>query len=142
MHLRVLRVFAACFPLIALAPPSTAHGLDVEASWAPNVAKTGDTAAIYLRIANDAYHAEYLYRAASPVAARVELHRTAPSGRMMKVNRMEIPFDDRLDMREAGYHLMLIGLKRTIAPGETVPLELTFSDNQIHKMNVTVPRAE
>lgn len=142
MHLRVLRVITACFPLIALAPASMAHGLDVEASWAPDVSQTPDTAAIYLRIANDAFHPEYLYRAASPAAARVEIHRTAPAGHMMKVSRMEIPLDDRIDMRKAGYHLMLIGLRSAIRPGQTVPLELTFSDNQIHKMTVTVPRGD
>lgn len=140
MHLRILRVITTSFPLIALAPATMAHGLDVEASWAPEVTKTADTAAIHLNIANEAFHPEYLYRAVSPVAARVELHRTAPSGDMMKVDRMEIPMDDRLDMRKAGYHLMLIGLKRAIRPGESVPLELTFSDDQIHKMNVKVPR--
>ncbi len=59
---------------------------------------------------------------------------------MTKVDRVEIPFDDHLDMQKAGYHLMLIGLKRPIRPGETIALELTFSDDQVQKTNVIVPR--
>lgn len=139
MQSGILSVFSVCFLLLALSPSAAAHGLDVEGSWAPEVTKSPDTGAIYLRIVNDSYHPEYLHRVTSAIATRVELHRTAPSGRMTKVERLEIPYDDRLDMRKAGYHLMLIGLKRQIEPGETVPLELTFSDNQIHKMIVPVP---
>lgn len=139
MQSRILSVVAVGLLWAGLAPVATAHGLDVAARWAPEVSNSPGTGAIYLRIVNESYHPEYLHRVTSAVATRVELHRTAPSGRMTKVDQLEIPYDDQLDMRKAGYHLMLIGLKRRIEPGETVPLELTFSDNQIHKMNVSVP---
>lgn len=131
---------AAILSVAGIAPSAHAHGLEVEARWAHGVATVGNTGAVYLRIANDAYHPEYLYRASTPVAARVELHRTGPAGNMRPVDRLEIPFDSTVDMRQSGYHLMLVGLKRPVKPGDVIPLELTFSDDQVQQTNVTVPR--
>lgn len=132
-----LAAIAICLPLVAT--DGVAHGLDVQADWAAGVTETDKSAAVYLKIVNDAFHPEYLYGAATPVAARVELHLTAPSGKMVRLDRLEIPYDDSVDMRKSGHHLMLIGLKRRLRPGEKIPLELTFSDNQIHSIVFEAP---
>jgi copper(I)-binding protein len=125
--------------MLAAAPAVSAHGLDVTARWAADVMTTDDTGAVYLTIANEAYHPEYLYSASTPVAARVEVHRTLTEGVMVRVDRLEIPLSDSVDMRKAGYHLMLIGLKRPLNRGDEISLELTFSDAQVQKTQVTVP---
>lgn len=137
MKLSWLTISAAAFSLAASSV--CAHGLDVRADWASGIGTADKTGAVYLTIANDAYHPEYLYSATTPVAERVELHRTGPSGRMTRLDRLEIPFSDSVDMRKAGYHLMLIGLKRRLRPGERIPLELRFSDDQVEKTLVEIP---
>jgi copper(I)-binding protein len=125
--------------MLAAAPAVSAHGLDVTGRWAADVATADGTGAVYLTIVNDAYHPEYLYNVSTPVAARVEVHRTLTKGEMVRVDRLEIPFSDSIDMRKAGYHLMLIGLKRPLNRGDEISLELTFSDARVQKTQVTVP---
>lgn len=135
-----LIALVAVLTVAGISPPVHAHGLDVEARWADDLESTGNSGAVYLRIANDAYHSEYLYRVSTPLASRVELHRTGPTGEMQPVDRFEIPIDSTVDMAQSGYHLMLFGLKRPLEAGEVIPLELTFSDDQIQQTKVKVPR--
>jgi len=52
--------------------------------------------------------------------------------------REEILLDDRLDMRRAGYHLMLIGVKRALTTGEKIPITLTFGEGCVQKTSLTV----
>lgn len=92
----------------------------------------------YLTIVNEAYHAEYLYGATTPVATRIELHRTRGKSEMVPVKRVEIPLSDRLDMRRAGYHLMLIGVKRPLRVGENIPVSLNFGEGRIQKSTLKV----
>ncbi len=54
MQLRLLGAFAVCLPVLASAPAAQAHGLDIEAKWAPEVSESADAGAIYLRITNSA----------------------------------------------------------------------------------------
>jgi hypothetical protein len=91
-----------------------------------------------LTIANEAFHPEYLYEATTPAAERVEIHRMDGSAQMVEVSRVEIPFDDQLDMRESGYHLMLIGLKRRVLPGGEIPIKLVFGDDQVQQALIRV----
>ena len=122
-----------CLPSAALA-----HGLEIKSAWVSAEPAVGADHMAYLTIANDAFHAEYLYKAHSPVAARVEIHRTAKNPGMVRVQRVEIPYDDRLDMKKTGYHLMLIGVKRPLVPGEEIPITLEFGDKQIQQATARV----
>jgi copper(I)-binding protein len=63
----------------------------------------------------------------SPVAARVEIHRTALEGgvmRMRPVERLELPAGQPVRLVPGGVHLMLMELARPLKPGEKVPLRL------------------
>lgn len=59
----------------------------------------------------------------------VEIHETRNmSGMMMMepVPRIVVPSVARVELKPGGYHLMLIGLERALAPGQTVTLILVF----------------
>jgi copper(I)-binding protein len=136
--MRLTRPFAVlCLLGIANAPISVgAHGLEVTSGWTtPEGA--GANSEIYLTIENDAFHPVYMLGASSPVADRVELHRMTGEA-MAPVKQIEIPLDDRLDMQRSGYHFMLIGLKRPLRAGETVPLTLRLGDGEVQKTRFTV----
>jgi copper(I)-binding protein len=63
------------------------------------------------------------------VAASVEIHETRNmSGMMMmeKVPKVVVPRGARVELKPGGYHLMLIGLKQALGPGQTVTLTLVF----------------
>jgi copper(I)-binding protein len=65
----------------------------------------------------------------SPVCETVQLHNmTSENGmmRMREVKAIELPAGKRVNLRESGYHLMLIGLKAPLKEGETVPLTLSI----------------
>lgn len=135
---RVSRVLAAGAIVTVLPLSALAHGLEIEAAWVSAKPTAGADHMAYLTIANEAFHPEYLYKASASVAERVEIHRTSHSSGMKQVQRVEIPFDDRLDMKRSGYHLMLIGVKRPLMAGEKIPITLVFGDNQIQKTTARV----
>jgi copper(I)-binding protein len=45
---------------------------------------------------------------------------------MQPQTQFEVPAGGRLEMHPGGGHIMLLGLKQALLPGETVPLVLTF----------------
>lgn len=46
--------------------------------------------------------------------------------KMREVKVIELPAGKRVNLRESGYHLMLIGLKAPLKEGESVPLTLSI----------------
>jgi copper(I)-binding protein len=45
---------------------------------------------------------------------------------MQQVARVELAPGARVELKPGAYHLMLIGLKRSLTPGQTVTLTLEF----------------
>jgi len=70
-----------------------------------------------------------LVGATSPVCKAVQLHSMKNMNGLMKmreVKAIELPAGKRVNLRESGYHLMLIGLIAPLKEGETVPLTLSI----------------
>jgi copper(I)-binding protein len=87
------------------------------------------TAAGYVTVLNRGPDRDALLSATADVAERVELHETRNmSGMMMmeKVSKVELAPGSRVELKPGSYHLMLIGLKRALTPGQTVNLTLEF----------------
>lgn len=87
------------------------------------------TAGAYVTVLNRGKTPDALISATADVAERVEVHETRNmSGMMMmeKVAKVELAPGARVELKPGSYHLMLIGLKRTLAPGQTVTLSLEF----------------
>jgi len=83
----------------------------------------------YVTILNRGTAPDVLVGASADVAARVELHETRNmSGMMMMepVAKVEVAPGARVELKPGSYHLMLIGLKRALTPGQTVTLTLEF----------------
>jgi copper(I)-binding protein len=85
--------------------------------------------AVYATVANTGKTADALVAASSDVAERAELHRTVDEGGVMKMRpqtRIEVPAGGAIEMKPGSYHVMLMGLKRDLVPGEKVAVTLTF----------------
>lgn len=70
-----------------------------------------------------------LVKAASPVAASVEVHEMKMENNVMKmaaVEQLALPAGKAVALQPGGYHLMLLGLKQQVQVGSTVPLTLTI----------------
>jgi periplasmic copper chaperone A len=87
------------------------------------------TAAGYLTLHNRGRARDALISATADVAERVEVHETRNmSGMLMmeRVPKVELAPGARVELKPGSYHLMLIGLKRALTPGQTVNLTLEF----------------
>ena len=85
-----------------------------------------------------------LVGAASPVAGAVEIHEMRMDGGMMRmraVERMPLAAGKAVELKPGGYHVMLMGLKRTMTAGEVVPITLTFEDRTGKRTQVELEAA-
>ena len=77
----------------------------------------------------------------SPVAGRAEVHQMAMEGqtmRMQKVDGIDLPAGQPVNLSSGGYHVMLFDLKQQLKEGAQVPLTLTFVGADKKRENVTV----
>ena len=77
----------------------------------------------------------------TPVAGRAEVHQMGMEGqtmRMQKVDGIDLPAGQTVNLASGGYHVMLFDLKRQLKDGEQVPLTLTFVGADKKRENVTV----
>jgi copper(I)-binding protein/uncharacterized protein YcnI len=95
---------------------------------------------VFLTLKNSGGTADRLVKAASPVAANVELHTHIKDGdamRMRAVENIPVPANGQTALEPGGYHIMLIGLKQALKEGGSFPLTLTFE--KAGSVTVTVP---
>jgi hypothetical protein len=77
----------------------------------------------------------------TPVAGRAEVHQMGMEGqtmRMQKVDGIDLPAGQTVNLASGGYHIMLFDLKQQLKDGEQVPLTLTFVGADKKRENVTV----
>jgi hypothetical protein len=114
----------------------------------PSLPGTTNGAAYFSTLENTGARPDKLVRAATPVAARVELHTMSVDAqgvmRMREVEAIALAPKASISMRPGtGFHLMLIGLKQPLKEGETFPMSLQFEHAGPVEVKVVVqaPRA-
>jgi copper(I)-binding protein len=154
MHLRWRHGVAAALAVIALGPgvarDASAGDIEITHPFAtPSLPGTTTGAAYFSTLENTGTRPDRLVRAATPVAARVELHTMSVDAqgvmRMREVDAIALAPKASISMRPgAGFHLMLIGLKQPLKEGETFPMSLQFEHAGKVEVKVVVqaPRAQ
>jgi copper(I)-binding protein len=102
-------------------------GIETGGGWIRATAPGQDQAGADLSITSR--QSATLIGASSPVCRTVQLHTMTMEGGMMRmreVKEIELPAGKRVNIRDSGYHLMMIGLKAPLKEGETVPLTLSI----------------
>ena len=116
-----------------------AQPLSVSGAWSrPAVAGTNGVG--YLVVANTG-KADALVEVESPLAAKVEMHSSSMAGGVMsmkKEDRVPVPAGGKAVFGPGGYHLMLIGLTKTMKAGDQVPATLTFASGATVKATFVV----
>ncbi len=114
-------------------------GLTIDQPWArPSVAANG---AAYMMISTSGDTPDQLVGASSPVAATAELHTHVVEGdimRMRPVKAIDVNVGEPAVLKPGGLHIMLIGLKAPLKPGEHFPMTLTFAKAGSVEVNVDV----
>lgn len=112
----------------------------------PSLAGVSNGAAYLRGIKNRGDLPDRLLSASSPIAARVELHRSVLDGgvmRMRAVPAIDLPPQAVTPLRHSGeYHLMLIDLKQPLKDGDRFDMTLNFerAGTQTVKVWVQTPR--
>lgn len=114
--------------------------LEVTQPWSrPAVAGTNGIG--YMTLSNHGKSADALVSVDSPLAAKVEVHRSSMAGGVMSMQRqgrVDIAAGGMATFGPGGYHLMLIGLTKTLKVGDEVPATLNFASGRHLKVGFTV----
>lgn len=100
----------------------------------------GGTSAIYMKIRNSGRQADKLITAKTDVAEIVETHISEErDGVMMmaKVDGIDIPGRDTVELQPGGLHIMLINLQQDLIAGEQINLTLEFEKTGV--VNIKIP---
>jgi len=128
--------------LLAMTAVTSAYGSEVKVkdAWTRATAPGQDSAMVQLVIISkkDAK----LVGVACKDANTSELHSMVMEGEMMKMRQVEaidLPAGKTVDLGEAGYHLMLIGLKKPLEAGKKTNCEMVVRgvDGKDTKVQVT-----
>lgn len=118
--------FRALIALSFLASVACAHAADIEVrdAWVRGTVPGQQSSGAFLTVtsAKDAT----LLGASSPVARTVEIHEMKMADGVMKmrpVSKVALPAGKPVDLA-GDYHIMLMGLNKSLDKGDTVPLRL------------------
>lgn len=132
VHRCLLATALAC--VLTGCAPEGEGGIRVEGAWVRAVRHEPDDgptrSAAYLEIVNDGSLSHQLVGVRSDVAVRTEIHRTRidEAGRaiMDRVDSVDLLPATTTTFEPGGLHVMLMGIGRSLAPGDTVRLTLAF----------------
>ncbi len=126
------------------ASTDAASAMVVGDPWVRATAGTEDTSmtAAFMTIDNTGDEDVALVGASSDVAGMVEIHemvmvdgamamQAVPDGLVIEAGRGKV-------LEPGGYHVMLMGMKTELAPGDEVTLTLEFSDGSTEELTVPV----
>jgi copper(I)-binding protein len=123
-----------------LATPQAA--LAVADAWAAATPKGAKVAAGFLTVGNASVEADRIVAAASPRAARIELHELAMVGTKAKMRPLKdgipVPAVGSVELKQGGLHLMFMGVKEPFIEGQTIPVTLTFEKAGAIEIALTV----
>jgi hypothetical protein len=129
--------FVGCSSLATLAcsasePATLRQTLSARDAWA-RAADSGATTALYFTLANGGAETDTLLSVTSEAATDATLHISTQQGRMMHMSRvanLPVPANDSVAFRPLGAHVMLTGLGRQLAGGDSVSATLAFASGR------------
>ena len=111
----------------------------VSAAWAPPTAAGQSAAAAYMTITNSG-GADRLTDVAAEIG-QASLHSTSMDGgvmRMRPVDTVDLPANATVELKPAGLHVMITGLKQPLPAGSSFPLRMTFEKSGERAVAISV----
>jgi hypothetical protein len=141
MRILLSLVLAVTLAAPAFAQQSGSAAIKVDDPWARATPASAKTGAVYMKLDNGAAAPDRLTGVTSPLAASAQVHEMKTEKNVMRMrplpDGLPIPAKGSVALAPGGYHIMLMGLKKQLKMGGTVPLELTFE--HAGKVSVNVP---
>ena len=139
---------ALLFASPAFVPSAYAHDgkvhagdLDITGFWARATIGNLKNTAAYLKVTNKGGEMDHLLSVSSPMAKMVHLHQTVMEGdvaKMESVDSLAIPAGGSAEFKPGGYHVMVMGLSKSLKDGDTLPVVLKFEKAGTVKLDVPV----
>lgn len=142
---KLLMVVMVVLLLGACAGPSEPD-IELSDAWSRQSPKMANASAAFLVITNSGGAADALLGASTDVCDTVELHESIMEDDVMKMRpveggRIEIPGNEVVELKPGGLHVMLIGPKHDLRPGDLYILRLEFEKSGIRTVQVKVQEA-
>lgn len=115
----------------------------VENAYVRAVPPGQQNSAAFMTLSNQSERDVALLAGESPAAEVVELHTHSMDGgmmRMRRVDQIQVPAGQTVELKPGGLHVMLIGLTAPLSPGDTIDLSLGFDDGSQQALSVPVKR--
>jgi hypothetical protein len=115
--------------VLLAAMPAFAGSLSVTNAWSRSTPAGVTVGVAYFTLENDTGKSDRLLKITTPVASKVQVHRTEVldgMARMREVAVLHVDAGQTLEFAPNGMHLMLMGLKQPLAEGQTFEIELLF----------------
>lgn len=128
-------IFSAC---TSASPAKQSDSVEVTNAWVRTVDGmadmngSGSNTALFMSLKNNSNTADKLIKAESDVAKMVQIHLSEIDANgvssMHEVDGVEVPAGGTAELKPGGYHVMLMGLQRSLKEGDTVTFKLTFQN--------------
>lgn len=141
--MRILPTLAAIALVASAAHAADARQsqIEVSAPWS-RPAAAGMNGAGYMTLANRGRTADRLTAVESPVAKRVEIHRSTMTNGVMSMQRLDdgvaIGAGRSVAFAPGGNHVMFIGLTQALKTGDKAPATLVFQSGARAKVEFEV----
>jgi periplasmic copper chaperone A len=125
----IVSILAIVVLLSGCAAPE-AEGIEIRDAWMRPAAQ-GDNGAVYLVIQSP--EADVITSISSDVAQAVEMHESMMSGDVMEMHPAEsvaLAAGEPVTFEPGGLHIMLVGLKQDLQPGDEIQVTLHFKNAQ------------
>ena len=135
-----IRLLAALLAALA-ALPALAGELSITNAWSRSTPPGVTVGVAYFTLKNDTGKSDRLLRITTPVASKVQVHRTEildGMARMREVAVLHVDPGQTLEFAPNGMHLMLTGLRQPLAEGQAFEVELLFEVAGPRKVKVAV----
>jgi len=113
--------------------------IEIKEAWARATPGGAQNGAAYVTLVSPT--GDRLTGVSSPVAEKAELHQMTNDGGIMKmreVTAIDLPPGTPVSLKPGGLHVMLMGLKHPLQPGQSVPMTLQFEKSGTREVDVAV----
>jgi copper(I)-binding protein len=135
--------FALALAMALTAGTARAGELAVTNAWSRATPPRVTVGVVYFTLRNDTGRSDRLLKLSTPVASKVQVHRTEVLdgvARMREVAVLHVDAGQTLEFQPNGMHVMLMGLREPLVEGRSFELYLLFEVAGPRKVKVAVRR--
>lgn len=122
-----------------------ADSITIENAWSPEAPPVVKVMAGYMKINNLSDKDIKIKSVKSDLFKKVEIHLSKKKNGMMtmiKQDNLNIKANSHVELKVGGLHMMLMGKRKPVKSNSSIPIVITFDNNQTMKVNLKVKAAK